>query len=136
MRDFMEDYSQCRRDSHRQTNQVRRSDNHSIYQIVDAIGEQIHVTDRMDGIVVFQDVLMPPEEKLFKDKKYEYSCQDTERGMQLVLEFLKRFRQEMDKGIPEQTTDSEADHDKNYLFEPLLAHRDKGNANERKKAHK
>jgi hypothetical protein len=41
----------------------------------------------------------------------------------------------MDEGISKQAAHSKADHDKNYLFEPLLAHRDKGDADEREKAH-
>src|SRR5262245_51131396 len=69
VRDFMENHSQRGGDSHRKTNQVRRADNRSIDKIVDAISEQIHVADRMDGMARFQGVLMSPEKKLLKDEE-------------------------------------------------------------------
>ena len=68
------------------TNKIRRANNHPIDKIVDAISEQIHVAHRMDGMVGFQGVLVSPEEKLFKNKEYEYASQDIKRCFDLCLE--------------------------------------------------
>ena len=85
----MENHSHRGRDSHRQTDQIRSSDDHSVDKIVDAVGEQIHIAHRMDGMVGFQGVLMPPEEKLLKNKEQEYAGQDPERGFNFCRQFLE-----------------------------------------------
>ena len=100
-----------------------------------AIGEQVHVANRMYVAIGFQSMLMSPEKEFLEDEECEYACEDIQSGLRSWPGTLKRIGQEVNKRIAEHGSGSEADHDKNCLFQSVPADQDSRNPDKRDKAY-
>src|SRR2546427_4498374 len=89
----------------------------------------------MNVVIGFQSMLVPPEKEFLEDEECEYACEDIQSGLRSWPGTLKGIGQEVNERIAEHGSGSEADHNKNCLFQSIPADQDSRNPDKRDKAY-
>jgi hypothetical protein len=86
-------------------------------------------------VIGFQSMLVSPEKEFLEDEECEYTREDIQSGLRSWSGTLKRIGQEVNERIAEHGARSEADHNKNCLFQSIPADQDSRNPDKRNKAY-
>ncbi len=98
----MRDHRQRGGKTNGHAHQVGRSDDHPIHEVVNRVGHQVHVADRLHVMLEFERVLMPPEQEFFKYEENQQAAQDQQRRLHGVRGLPERLRHQVNEGIAEQ----------------------------------
>ena len=60
---------------------------------------------------------VPPADELFQDEEDEDARYHIKRGRQAPTEFLKRFREQVNKGISKESPGCKTDEEEQYLLQ-------------------
>ena len=111
LRYLMEDHSNSRGNPDGDTHAVTGTDNHTVNQIVNPITDQVHGYYRMQVAFRDRDMAVPPADELFQDEEDEDARYHIKRGRQAPTEFLKRFREQVNKSISKESPGCKTDEE-------------------------
>lgn len=93
LRDFVKNNFQSRGDTEWNTNKITRSDNQSIYQIMNHISDQIHDRKRMRMLLSDRHMAMISANDFFRNQTKKYTSKQSKRYCKGKSIRFYRFRQ-------------------------------------------
>ena len=130
----MRDNSQRGGDADGNAHQVGCANDHPVDEVVNRVGEQVHVADRLNVMPEFERVLVPPEQEFFEHEEDQQTGQDQQRRLHGLSGLPEGLRHQVNEGIAEQAAGGQTHHHKDHLAELLFAERDGGQSNQREQA--
>ncbi len=135
--DLVEDDGDRRGDTQFRAHQVTRTDHQAINEVVDAVGEENHLAERVDGVIeIGRLIVMMPVEILLNDEEDENAGDNEEREGGGVRYLLEAFGDEMDEGVTQEGPHREGDEEEDILLDQIFADREGEDADQGDEAHR